>query len=80
MSRFTNEELDRLFTSVEAQQDSDTAGRMKEVGDYARALAGAVVRVTPPGADQSAAIRKLREVVWTVNDAICKAGPAKKGG
>jgi len=40
----------------------------------AQALAGTICALTPPSADQTAAIRKLRECVMTANAAIACGG------
>ncbi len=37
-------------------------------------LAGAILANTPPGADQSAALRKAREAVMTANAAVACGG------
>lgn len=43
------------------------------IREKAKQLASAIVEMTPPSADQTAAIRKLRECVMTANAAIaCK--------
>lgn len=45
----------------------------EEIRQKARELAFAIVSLTPPSADQTAALRKLRECVATANMAIaCK--------
>lgn len=65
---FTDEALEHLFTYHSPRPD--------QVERYARLRASAlqfahVVRdMTPPGPDQSTAIRKLRECVMTANAAI----------
>jgi hypothetical protein len=41
----------------------------------ARALADAVLELTPPGADQSAALRQLRECLATATAAVMHARP-----
>jgi hypothetical protein len=52
-------------TQQQAYEDLRAAGRD---------LAGAIMRLTPPSADQTAAIRKVREAVMTANAAIACEG------
>jgi len=46
------------------------------IRDTARSLAYVIVENTPPSADQSAALRKLRECVMTAHAAIACEEPA----
>jgi hypothetical protein len=46
----------------------------ESIREGARFLAGILIRNTPQGADQTAAIRKLRECVMTANAAIALRG------
>ncbi len=64
----TNEQLDTLFSYHPPQ--GDQTERYDEIRKAARVFAGVVNESTPPGADQTAAIRKLRECVMTANAAI----------
>ena len=48
----------------------DQPQRYENIRAGARALAHIIAQNTPAGADQSAAIRKLRECVMTANAAI----------
>jgi len=41
-----------------------------EIREAAKVLAEIIVMLTPPSADQTAAIRKIREAVFTANAAI----------
>lgn len=50
--------------------------RYDEIRKAARTFAQIVIINTPPGADQTAAIRKIREAVMTANAAIALAGKA----
>ena len=68
----TKEQLDNWFTyhppaggQVEAYQ---------RLRDAARVFADVVVELTPPSADQTAAVRKIREAVMTANAAIACEG------
>ena len=65
------EQLDNWFT-YHAPEDGDPEryGAIRVAG---KLLAKAIVDNSPPSADQSAAIRKVREAVMTANAAIaCK--------
>jgi hypothetical protein len=62
------DDLDRWFTyhaPVEGQRE-----RYIMLRDSGRALAKLIFELTPPGADQSAAIRKIREAIMTANASI----------
>lgn len=47
----------------------------QEIRDAGKALAAAIVKNTPASADQTAAVRKVREAVMTANQARACAGP-----
>jgi hypothetical protein len=49
-------------------------GQYERIRTAAKAFAHVVVDNTPPSADQTAAIRKLRECVFTCNAAIALKG------
>lgn len=50
--------------------------RYERIRAHGRALAQVIVECTPEGADQSAAVRKVREAVMTANAAIaCEEVP-----
>lgn len=49
---------------------NDQAVRYQKIRDKAKELAHIIVELTPESADQTAAIRKLRECVMTANAAI----------
>ena len=59
--------------SFHAPHHEDVA-KYTAIRDMARQLALVIVANTPPGADQAAAIRKLRECVMTANSAIACGG------
>jgi len=65
------EQLDNWFTyHPPGEGDGEKYEALRAAG---KAFAEAIVALTPPGADQSAAIRKVREAVFTANAAIaCK--------
>jgi hypothetical protein len=46
----------------------------EEIREAGLAFARVILRLTPPSADQSAAIRKVREAVMTANAAIACQG------
>ncbi len=46
------------------------AGKYQTIREAGHALASAIVNNTPPSADQTAAIRKVREAIMTANAAI----------
>ncbi len=62
------EELDRLFT-YHPPEGTD-AENFAKISAAAKAFAEVVVASTPRSADQSAAIRKIREARMTANAAI----------
>jgi hypothetical protein len=74
---FTDDELRDLFTyhSPNATQ----VPRYQEIRTAALQLARAIVDCTPPSADQSAAIRKVREAIMTANAAIALEGDPPEG-
>ncbi len=68
----TKENLDNWFTHhppMEGQPEKYVKLRLA-----GRALAEAIVELTPPSADQTAAVRKVREAVFTANAAIACDG------
>jgi hypothetical protein len=48
--------------------------KYKVIRDAGLAMAKAIVESTPPSADQTAAVRKVREAVMTANAAIACGG------
>ena len=64
----TKEELENHFTYHPPKGDQPE--RYQKIRDKAKELAEVIFECTPPCADQSAAIRKLRESVMTANAAI----------
>jgi alkanesulfonate monooxygenase SsuD/methylene tetrahydromethanopterin reductase-like flavin-dependent oxidoreductase (luciferase family) len=69
----TSEQLDNWFAHHAPVADQST--RYARIRDAAREFARVIVEHTPEGADQTAAIRKLREVVFTANASIACHGP-----
>lgn len=68
----TGSDLDNWFTYH--QPSADDTKRYQRLRDAARAFADVIVAETPPSADQTAAIRKVREAVMTANAAIACGG------
>jgi hypothetical protein len=48
--------------------------RYEQIRAAGKAFAETIVRLTPPSADQTAAVRKIREAVYTANAAIACGG------
>jgi len=68
---FTDQQVDDMFTY---HDDPAKAPKYRAVNDAAKAFARAVIANTPPSADQSAAIRQIREARMTANAAIALDG------
>lgn len=64
----TKDELENAFTYHAPK--GDQPARYQAIRSKARELAELILANTPPCADQTAAIRKLRECVMTANAAI----------
>jgi hypothetical protein len=64
--------VDRLFTHI-VPSDAQVHA-MEQVREMAKLLVKAIHRNVPPSADRTAAFRKIREAVWTVNHAIVHDG------
>ena len=69
---FTNDDLDNLFTYHPPK--GDQTRRYTELRNAARAFAEVIVRCVPEGADQAAAVRKVREAAMTSNAGIACSG------
>jgi hypothetical protein len=69
----TAEQLDNWFTyhAPTGQPQVDAYQRIREAG---KALATAIVESSPASADQTAAVRHVREAVMTANAAIACGG------
>jgi len=67
MPNLTEQEIDHLFTY---HDDETKVPRYVAVREAAKIFAKIVVANTPQGADQSAAIRLIREATMTANAAI----------
>lgn len=67
------EKLDNWFTH-HPPEGPEQIEKYKEIREAGKAFAEVLVECTPPSADQSAAIRKVREAVMTANAAIACGG------
>lgn len=76
-NRPTVDTLDDLFTYH--PPTGDQPERYEAIRVKAKELAGLILEMTPGCADQSAALRKVREAVMTANAAIALE-PAEEGG
>ena len=65
-------DLDHIFAYHSPSLEK--SGKYGKLRDAARAFAQVIVEHTPEGADQSAAIRLVREAVMTANAAIALDG------
>lgn len=73
MPPITEEMLVNWFT-YHAPKDTDTTDRYAAIRAAGLFMAKVIVQCTPPSADQTAAIRKIREAVMTANAAIACDG------
>lgn len=69
----TNEDIEHWFLH-HPPQDLATINRYAAVREAGKQLALTILEHTPPSADQTAAIRKVREAVMTANAAIACEG------
>lgn len=69
----TQGDLDHWFKHHPPSGPDDVA-RYVHIRDAGKAFAEVILRAVPYGADQSAAIRKVREAVMTANAAIACGG------
>jgi hypothetical protein len=65
----SRQDLQNWFSYHPPRDDQQTAA-YEELRALGYQMATAIVDLTPPGPDQSAAIRKLRECIMTANAAI----------
>ena len=69
-------DLDHIFT-YHVPSDRDVV-QYNKLRTGARAFAQIIIDFTPPGADQSASLRKVREAVMTANAAVALNGRLHK--
>lgn len=70
----TNEQLENWFTYHPPEGEAQIKA-YKEIRNAGYVMAATIRDLTPPSADQTAAIRKVREAVMTANAAIaCEGG------
>lgn len=68
----TQEQLDNWFVyHAPKPGQAETYTKLREAG---KVFAEAIVALTPTSADQTAAVRKVREAVFTANAAIACEG------
>lgn len=72
MPEITPETIDHWFTYHAPSPDQ--IPRYQAIRDAAKGLAAIILQNTPASADQTAALRKLRESVMTANAAIALGG------
>jgi hypothetical protein len=72
MSTITDQDLDHWF-SYHPPRDGQRE-RYESIRAQAKMFARVVLEMTGPGADQTAALRKIREAVMTANAAIALEG------
>lgn len=75
---FTEEEIEDLFTYHAPR--GDQPARYQAIRVAARAFANILIKNTKPSADQTTAIRKLRECVMTANASIALEKPTGDSG
>lgn len=68
----TQSNVDEVFTYH--APDAGQQAALEAVRDKAKELAQTILELTPPCADQQAALRSLREAVMTANAAIVLNG------
>lgn len=71
-SKFTQEVLDDIFTYHAPRPDQ--IPKYNAIREAARIFAQVLVENTPSSADQTVAIRKLRELVMSANQSIALDG------
>lgn len=72
MRALTDESIDEIF-QYHAPDDEQKAA-YEVLREEARVLARLIIRLCPPGPDQTVAIRKLRECIMTANACIALKG------
>lgn len=69
---FTQEQIEDIFTYH--KPEADEPARYEHIRMAAQVLAKVIVENTPSSADQTVAIRKLREAVMVANASIALKG------
>lgn len=72
MPPLTGQTIEEIFTYHAPEPDQ--IPKYEEIREAAKTMAKVILSNTPPCADQSAAIRLLREAVMTANAAIALKG------
>jgi len=73
MAGYTQDDLNHLFKH-HPPVNADQIERYKRVREAGKAFAEVILAETPGCADQTVAIRKVREAVWVSNAAIACYG------
>ena len=69
----TQEQIDNWF-QYHPPADDKTRRAYEELRESAKRFAADIIRLSPASADQTAAVRKVREAVMTANAAIACEG------
>lgn len=69
----TKQQIENWFTHHPPKDDA-TVRKYNLIRQWGQGFALLILEQTPPGADQAAAIRKVREAVMTANAAIACEG------
>jgi len=72
MPGLTQQDLEVIFTHVPSRPDQ--VPHYEAIRTAAKVFAQVLMEHTPSSPDQTAAIRKLREVVWTANGSVAMDG------
>lgn len=70
MSWISQDDLHRYFDPPDPPATEVEAFRCSELSELGRRFAYELLQLTPRCADQSAAVRKIREAVWTAQAAV----------
>ncbi len=70
--------IDLAWIFTYHKPDPDDISRYNKLREAAAAFAEVVVAETPPGEDQSVAVRKIREAVMTANAAVALEGRLRR--
>lgn len=73
MGQITKESINNWFT-YHPPQDDETRQKYEQIRAAGQEMAMKIFELTPPSADQTAAIRQVREAVMTANAAIACGG------
>jgi hypothetical protein len=74
MPVITRANLDNWFANTRVELSREDARKIEVIRDHGHLLSRVILENTPPSADQTAAIRKIREACSTAVDAILCGG------